>query len=147
MQHQLLVITHWAQQGADVCDLSYAPRFVHVTTSCYGRNFCTVVDYVFLVEKTMPMGSRPDVTLRVSRESFGESVWVDPRAPSGTEWVGWRGKGLLGQSGRETNRSVGVQGEFRWGIISGIELCMCINDWREEEDIIAIYVSLSFFIF
>lgn len=81
--------------------------------------FVAVGDYVFLVERTMSLGCRRDATLRVGRESFGESVWVDLRAPSGAEWVGGGGEGILGESGRETNPLVGVQGEFRSGIMSG----------------------------
>lgn len=79
-----------------------------------------VGDHGFLQEKAVAsLASRRDAALRVGRESFGEPVWADPAAPSGAEWVGGRGEGFPGQSGRETNPSVGLQGEFRWDIVSG----------------------------
>lgn len=69
-------------------------------------------DHGFLLGKTGPLGSHRGLNLRVGRERSGESVRSDPGAPGGPEWVGWRRKGLLGQVGREANRTVGVQGEL-----------------------------------
>lgn len=88
-----------------------------MTTSCMEGTF--VLDHVFLLEKTVLLGSRRDAALRVGRERFGKSVWFDSGAPSGTERVGCRGKELLRPSGRDTNRTFGVQGEFRRDVMSG----------------------------